>query len=223
MTRPLLITLFLALLLAGCARDSSTSRAGSASEPQPALEIDPMPEPEAPNPTTGPEHATLAAGCFWCVEAVFEQLEGVSEVSSGYMGGAVENPTYEQVCSGNTGHAEVVQVTFDPQQIAYEKLLEWFWKLHDPTTLNRQGNDVGTQYRSAIFYHSEQQRAAAQAALKAADSSGEFNRPIVTEITAATQFYPAENYHQEYYRLNKRQPYCRSIIAPKLKKLGLDE
>jgi peptide-methionine (S)-S-oxide reductase len=166
--------------------------------------------------------ATFGAGCFWCVEAVLEQLDGVIDVTSGYMGGGSANPSYDQVCSGKTGHAEVVQVTFDPAKISYEKLLEWFWKLHDPTMLNRQGNDAGTQYRSVIFTHDEAQRAAAEASKKSADASGEFKEPIVTEITPAGTFYGAETYHQDYYRQNKAQSYCRYIITPKLDKLGLD-
>jgi peptide-methionine (S)-S-oxide reductase len=167
------------------------------------------------------EVATFGAGCFWCVEAVLEQLAGVEDVKSGYMGGAVENPTYRQVCTGTTGHAEVVQVTFDPQVISYQKLLDYFWKLHDPTTRDRQGNDVGPQYRSAIFYHSEAQRQAAEAAKSAMDDSGAFGAKIVTEITRAGAFYPAEDYHQDYYRANRQQPYCRAVIVPKLDKLGL--
>ncbi|MEM1296095.1 MAG: peptide-methionine (S)-S-oxide reductase MsrA [Verrucomicrobiota bacterium] len=168
------------------------------------------------------EIATLGAGCFWCVEAIFERLEGVTDVKSGYMGGPVSDPTYQAVCTGQTGHAEVVQVTFDPSQITFEKLLEWFWQLHDPTTLNRQGNDVGTQYRSAIFYHSEEQREAAQQAKEKADASDQFDRPIVTEITEASTFWVAEEYHQDFFRLNPTQPYCNAIIPPKLRKLGLD-
>ena len=170
---------------------------------------------------TGPQLATFGAGCFWCVEAVLEQLDGVLEVGSGYMGGSLENPTYKAVCSETTGHAEVVQARFDPQKISYETLLEYFWKLHDPTTLNRQGNDVGTRYRSVIFYHSEEQRALAEKSKAAAVSS--FSSPIVTEITAASAFYVAEGYHQDYYRLNKSQGYCRFVIAPKLGKLGLEQ
>ena len=166
------------------------------------------------------EIATLGAGCFWCVEAIFERLEGVSDVTSGYMGGAITNPTYKAVCTGQTGHAEVVQVTFDPATISFAKLLEWFWQLLDPTTLNRQGNDVGSQYRSAIFYHSESQRDVAQKAKEAA--SGQFENPIVTEISPASQFWPAEEYHQDFFRLNPNQPYCNALIPPKLRKLGLD-
>jgi peptide-methionine (S)-S-oxide reductase len=175
------------------------------------------------NPKEGTELATFGAGCFWCVEAVLEQIDGVLDVASGYMGGHVANPTYEQVCSGTTGHAEVVQVRFDPKRIRYEQLLELFWKLHDPTTLNRQGNDVGTQYRSVIFYHSEAQKSAAEASRRAEEVSGTFAGPIVTEIAPAGPFYPAEDYHQDYYRANRSQPYCRFVIRPKLEKLGLEE
>ena len=165
--------------------------------------------------------ATFAAGCFWCVEAVLERLDGVLDVTSGYMGGGIDNPSYEQVCTGGTGHAEVTQVTFDPTKISFEKLLEYFWRLHDPTTLNRQGNDVGTQYRSAVFYHDEAQLESAEASKAAADRSGAFTDPIVTEITEAQTFYPAEKYHQDYYRSNPSQPYCQYLITPKLDKLGL--
>ena len=168
------------------------------------------------------EIASFGAGCFWCVEAVFQQLDGVVEVSSGYMNGTVPDPTYQQVCSGTTGHAEVVQVTFDPKRISFEDLLGSFWKLHDPTTLNRPGSDAGTQYRSAIFYHSEAQRGAAEKSKKAADASGAFTSAIVTEITKAGPYYKAEGYHQDSYRLNKQQPYCRAVIAPKLEKLGME-
>jgi peptide-methionine (S)-S-oxide reductase len=166
------------------------------------------------------ETATFAAGCFWCVEAVLQQLDGVLEITSGYMGGHVPNPTYEQVCTGETGHAEVVQVKFDPARIRYEQLLGWFWKLHDPTTKNREGNDVGTQYRSAIFYHSDEQRRAAEQSVPVAQQY--YRDPIVTEIVPAQEFYPGERYHQDYYRQHKQQPYCRAVIAPKLDKLGLE-
>ncbi len=166
------------------------------------------------------ETATFGAGCFWCVEAVFEQLKGVYSVESGYMGGQTDNPTYREICTGTTGHAEVTQIKFDPEQISFETLLEWLWKSHNPTTLNRQGADVGTQYRSAVFYHSEAQRDTAEASKKAAQ--GNFSDPIVTEITAASTFYVAEDYHQDYYRLNGRAPYCQMVIKPKLKKLDLD-
>jgi peptide-methionine (S)-S-oxide reductase len=167
------------------------------------------------------EIATFAGGCFWCVEAVLEQLDGVLDVTSGYMGGTTPDPTYKQVCTGTTGHAEVVQVRFDPERITYEALLDWFFRSHDPTTLNRQGADVGTQYRSAIFVHSPEQRAAAERAKQAA--AAQQRDPIVTEVTDATTFYPAEDYHQDYYRQNKQQGYCRVVIAPKLGKLGLEQ
>lgn len=180
-------------------------------------------EPAKAPPVAARELATFGAGCFWCVEAVLEQLDGVLEVHSGYMGGKQANPTYEQVCTGLTGHAEVTQIAFDPTRISYEKLLGWFWKLHDPTTLNRQGNDVGTQYRSAIFYHSEEQRAAAEKSKASAQASGAFRNPIVTEITAAGPFYEAEKYHQGYYQRNRAQPYCQYVITPKLEKLGLEK
>ena len=166
------------------------------------------------------EVATFGAGCFWCVEAVLERLEGVRDVISGYMGGTTVNPTYEEVCRGETGHAEVVQVTFDPGLVTYEKLLDIFWQLHDPTTLNRQGNDVGTQYRSAIFTHGEVQQKAAEASRQAIEASGTFSDPVVTQITPAGPFYRAEQYHQDYYRLNPHQSYCRFIISPKLEKMG---
>jgi len=167
--------------------------------------------------------ATFAAGCFWCVEAILQQLDGVREVRSGYMGGTVENPTYRDVCSGATGHAEVVQVVFDTARISYADLVARFWQLHDPTTRDRQGADVGTQYRSAIFYHSESQRETAEVAKAAADASAACRDPIVTEITPAGTFWPAEDYHQDYYRQNRAQPYCQAVIAPKLGKLGLQQ
>lgn len=165
-----------------------------------------------------PEQATFAAGCFWCVEAVFQSLQGVTSVVSGYSGGTVENPTYEQVSAGSTGHAEACQITFDPAEISYRELLEVFWQTHDPTTLNRQGNDVGTQYRSAVFYHSDAQRRAAEAYKKELDAAKIWDRPIVTEIVPFKKFYRAESYHQNYYRDNPGQPYCRFVITPKLEK-----
>lgn len=164
------------------------------------------------------ETATFGAGCFWCVEAVFQRLKGVESVASGYSGGKVANPTYEQVCTGTTGHAEVCQITYDPRQLSFEQLLEVFWKTHDPTTLNRQGNDVGTQYRSVVFYHSEEQKKLAQQYKARLDSSGAFPAPIVTEIAPFTVFYKAEDYHQNYYRENPSQGYCRMVIAPKMEK-----
>ena len=174
-----------------------------------------------PDVPAGAETATLGAGCYWCIEAALKQLDGVHSVTSGFMGGLVKNPTYEEVCGGDTGHAEVVHVVFDPARVSYFKLLDWFWKLHDPTTLNRQGNDVGTHYRSVIFYHSGEQKKAAEASKAAA--AGMFDDPIVTEITAASEFYPAPEYHQDYYFQNKnRNPYCVFVIKPKLNKLTLD-
>lgn len=164
------------------------------------------------------EVATLGAGCFWCVEAIFQDLKGVKKVESGYSGGSIKNPSYKEVCMGTTGHAEVVQVTFNPKEISFAKVLEVFFATHDPTTLNRQGADVGTQYRSAIFYHSEEQKATAELAKKAADESGEWANPIVTEISAFSSFYKAEDYHQDYYSQNGEQPYCQIVIAPKMDK-----
>ncbi len=200
----------LALLTAGCGGVTGDSM------PTPA----PMPQPTDPAPAPAARAvATFGAGCFWCVEAVLEQLPGVLDVRSGYMGGSVASPTYEAVCAGTTGHAEVVRVTFDPGRISYQDLLGWFWRLHDPTTLNRQGADVGTQYRSAIFVHDDEQRRIAEASKAAAQAL--FAVPIVTEITAAGQFWEAEAYHQDYFRNNPNQGYCRAVIAPKLKKLDL--
>ena len=175
-----------------------------------------------PDASPALETITLAAGCFWCVEAVLERLEGICRVTSGYMGGHTAKPSYREVCSGATGHAEVVQVQFDPRALPLQQLLEIFWLLHDPTTLNRQGADVGTQYRSAIFYHDEAQKVAAEASKKQADASGRFSAPIVTEIVPASEFHPAEDYHQSFYKLNPTNNYCRLVIPPKLKKLGLD-
>jgi peptide-methionine (S)-S-oxide reductase len=175
------------------------------------------------NKTNTADVATFGGGCYWCAEAVFQQVEGVISVTSGFMGGPVKNPSYEQVCSGRTGHAEVVQVRYDPARVTYEQLLEWFWKSHDPTQLNRQGNDIGTQYRSVIFYQNEAQRQAAEASRVALDKSGTFSGPVVTEISPASEFYSAEGYHQDYYRQNRGAPYCQYVIRPKLKKLGLKE
>ena len=167
-----------------------------------------------PNKT---ELATLGGGCFWCMEAVFERLPGVKSVTSGFAGGHTANPTYEQVCGGDTGHAEVTQIEFDPAKISYEKLLEVFWQAHDPTTLNRQGADEGTQYRSLILYHGEAQKLAAEKSKAAAQKN--FRHPIVTEIAPFTKFYPAENYHQEFYNKHTNDGYCQIVIAPKLEKL----
>ncbi len=165
------------------------------------------------------ETATLGGGCFWCTEAAFEQLRGVVAVEPGYAGGELPNPTYEQVCSGTTGHAEVARVTFDPEVISYRDLLDVFFTVHDPTTLNRQGADVGTQYRSVIFYHDDEQRAVAEQAIRAIDQSGAWGAPAVTERSPLPPYFAAEDYHREYYRRNQNQPYCRAVIAPKLAKL----
>jgi len=168
--------------------------------------------------TDGNEVATLAGGCFWCLEAVFDDLKGVEDVVSGYSGGKFPNPTYQQVCTGATGHAEVIQVTFDPARISYKDILEVFFTIHDPTTLNRQGGDVGTQYRSAIFFHSPEQKATAEQVIQKLSAARLWARPIVTEIQPFTKFYPAEDYHQEYFANNARQPYCQIVIAPKVAK-----
>lgn len=166
----------------------------------------------------GREIATLGGGCFWCLEAVFDDLKGVEDVVSGYAGGSVANPTYRQVCGGNTGHAEVVRVTFDPSVVSFKQILEVFFTIHDPTTLNRQGNDVGTQYRSVIFYHSPEQQAIAQRTITEVEQLKIWDGPIVTQLAPVPAFYPAEDYHQEYFRNNGEQPYCQIVIAPKVAK-----
>lgn len=166
------------------------------------------------------ETATLGSGCFWCTEAFFLRLKGVESVVSGYSGGKVKNPTYKEVCSGLTGHAEVVQVKFDPTVISFAEILEVFWNTHDPTTLNKQGYDEGTQYRSAVFYHNEDQKRTAEDYKKQLDQSGAFKKPIVTEITPFSVFYPAEDYHQNYYALNPNQGYCQVVIRPKIEKFN---
>jgi len=166
----------------------------------------------------GLETATFGSGCFWCTEAIFLNVEGVEKVESGYSGGKVKNPSYKEVCSGLTGHAEVIQLTYDPKKITYEELLEIFWKTHDPTTLNKQGADEGTQYRSVVYYHNEEQKKLAEFYKKKLDDAKVFNDPIVTEISPFTIFYKAENYHQNYYNLNSSAPYCSFVIQPKLEK-----
>ena len=167
---------------------------------------------------SGLQVATFGNGCFWCTEAIFQRLNGVEKVVSGYSGGKVKNPTYKEVCSGLTGHAEVIQITYDPKKISFDELLEVFWKTHDPTTLNRQGADEGTQYRSAVFYHNEEQKQLATEYRKKLDASGAFDNPIVTEVTPFTEFYPAEDYHQNYFNLNGTAPYCSYVIQPKIEK-----
>lgn len=169
----------------------------------------------------GHEKATFGAGCFWCVEAVFQRIDGVMDIEVGYAGGTVADPTYEQVCTGTTGHAEVAQITFDSSKISYDEILEVFWTAHDPTTLNRQGNDIGTQYRSAIFYHNESQKEKAENSKAKMAESDTFRIKIVTEIVPLKEFYRAENYHQEYFENNREASYCRLVIEPKLKKLKL--
>lgn len=200
--RPLLHTLLLLPLHLSCAN------------PEPSA----MRPDQQPEPGTSSDTITLGAGCFWCVEAVFAELNGVLSVTSGYMGGHVKNPSYKEVCTGRTGHAEVAQVVFDPARIGLDELLEVFWQTHDPTTLNRQGADVGTQYRSAIFCHSEEQRRIAEEYKRRLDASGAFPAPIVTEIAPASSFYKAEDYHQDYYAQNGSQGYCQMVIRPKLEK-----
>lgn len=221
--------LFYNLVLAASCVLASCS---GSSEPEPAKDVTKDEAIDAPVVVTDDmkienpdslEIATLGGGCFWCTEAVMERLEGVVDVVSGYMGGHVDNPTYEQICEKTTGHAEVIQVSFDPSKISYEELLEVFWQAHDPTTLNQQGNDHGPQYRSAIFYHSAEQRNLAEQSKAALDAVGIYGDPAVTEITQASTFWPAEEHHQDYYRQNKNSnPYCRVVISPKMKKLGLE-
>lgn len=214
---------------AGCADVMSESNGPET--PIPALESsesEPMNDSEQTqnNDATGDDatgdgelaKATFGAGCFWCVEAVFQRVDGVKSVTSGYMGGKVKNPTYDQICTGLTGHAEVCQVAYDPQKVKFEQLLQVFWQTHDPTTLNRQGADTGTQYRSAVFYHDDQQKKLAEEYKQKLDASGAFENPIVTEISAASEFYRAEQYHQNYFNDNPNQPYCSYVIRPKLEK-----
>jgi len=167
---------------------------------------------------TNLETATLAAGCFWCIEAVFDDLKGVEDVVSGYSGGHTSNPNYREVCSETTGHAEVVQIKFDPNEITFKEILQVFFTVHDPTTLNRQGNDVGSSYRSAIFYHSDEQKRIAEEVIKEVTGEAVYDNPIVTEVTKFDKFYPAEDYHQEYFANNPTQPYCAAVVAPKVSK-----
>jgi len=177
------------------------------------------PDPLQAADAAGTKKATFAGGCFWCTEAVYKEIKGVKEVTSGYIGGKVPNPTYKQVCTGLTGHAEAVEIEYDPAQVPFEKLLEIFFATHDPTTLNRQGPDVGTQYRSGVFYHDEEQKASAEKVIAALDAAKVFPKAIVTEVTEASKFYPAEDYHQDYYENNPFQPYCQGAVAPKVAKV----
>jgi peptide-methionine (S)-S-oxide reductase len=212
----LLLAIF-GLMISGCSADD----AKPASNTNTNADTTHMPA-SMPKIPDGADSITLAAGCFWCTEAIFQQVPGVLSVTSGYTGGMTKNPTYEQVCTGETGHAEASRIAFDPKKTSLEKILAVFWEAHDPTSLNRQGNDSGTQYRSAIFYSTDEQKQVAEKSK--AEAGKEFSKPIVTEITKLGEFYPAENYHQDYYRLNKgRNPYCSVVISPKLKKLGLKE
>jgi len=203
--RVLLAGAMLLAVLAACAEKKT--------EPAPMT-----PKTPPPVPAAAPEMATFGAGCFWCVEAVYQKIDGVLSVESGYAGGEIENPTYKQVCGGDTNHAEVCQIRFDPSKVSYAKLLEVFFGTHDPTTLNRQGNDEGTQYRSVIFTHTPEQKALAEKAKKALDASGAWGKPIVTEISPAPKFYKAEDYHQNYFVLNPQQGYCRYVVGPKVDK-----
>lgn len=220
----LLLPLALLAVTACSGQKTPTRPTPPSPEPTPATSPTtstmPTDPPARPAPSAHHEVATFGGGCFWCTEAVIELLDGVLDVTSGYAGGEVEAPTYEQVCSGRTGHAEVVQVTFDPARIDYGTLLDWFFRSHDPTTPNRQGPDSGTQYRSAIFFHSEAQHQAALAAI--ARAQPKFAAPIVTQVAPAPTFWPAEEYHQDYFRKNPNDAYCNAQVPPKLKKLGLD-
>ena len=171
-----------------------------------------------PNDTGRMEIATFGTGCFWCTEAIFQQVEGVNKVTSGYSGGKVDNPTYKQVCTGSTGHAECLNIEYDPSKISFDELLEIFWQVHDPTTLNRQGNDVGPQYRSVIFYHNEDQKTKAEKYKAELDKSGAWDKPVVTTVEPFVKFFPAEDYHQNYYRENSGEGYCQFVIRPKLEK-----
>lgn len=224
----LIVASLVSALLMTTAACSETVNSGSANASNAGTETGPETTPtshtenksedeEMPDPESL-ETITFGNGCFWCTEAVFQELKGVHSVVSGYMGGSKADPTYEEVCTGRTGHAEVVQIKYDPKVIPFDQLLEVFWQTHDPTTLNRQGADVGTQYRSAVFYHNDEQKTISERYKKKLDEAGAFDNPIVTEITKASEFYPAENYHQDYFKLNGRAPYCRAVIAPKMEK-----
>lgn len=202
--KSILSALGIFILLSACAGNTNTNEIMDSSNQQPT--------------NKNLDTATFGAGCFWCVEAVFQRLEGVLSVRSGYSGGTVKNPSYKEVCQGTTGHAEVCQIIYDKSKISFDELLEVFWKTHDPTTLNRQGNDYGTQYRSAVFYHNDEQKQLAEKYKEEIDRSGAYPAPVVTEITAFTNFYPAEDYHNNYYNENGSEPYCRFVIQPKVEK-----
>lgn len=212
--KPLLALAVCAVFLGGAIIVSNSSTSSNAQVAEA-----PAARPEsAPRPAGKTELATFGGGCFWCTEAVYQELKGVRSVTSGYSGGKKDNPTYEEVSSGLTGHAEVIQIEYDPRQVSFEELLEVFWKTHDPTTLNQQGADIGTQYRSVVFYHNEKQKKLAEEYKAKLDKSGAFDAPIVTEISPFTKFYPAEQYHQDYYAQHPGQGYCRAVIAPKVEK-----
>jgi methionine-S-sulfoxide reductase len=203
MTMRIIFTLLSLLLLAGCNHAQESSQ--NSSKPEKIM-------------NSNYEIATLGGGCYWCMEAVFQRLDGVENVESGFSGGHVKNPTYQEVCTGTTGHAEVIQITFDPSKTSFEEILKIFFTMHDPTTLNRQGNDVGTQYRSAVFYHNEAQKKAAEEIIAALNREHAYDSPVVTEVTPFKAFYKAEDDHQNYYNNNKSQPYCAYVIQPKIEK-----
>lgn len=205
----LFITILVLLAGAGCNR----------AQDHPVLKPDQTSKPATMETNKHIEVATLGGGCYWCMEAVFQRLDGVLKVESGFSGGHVKNPSYREVCTGTTGHAEVIQVTFDSTRISFAEILKVFFTMHDPTTLNRQGNDVGTQYRSAIFYHSEAQKQLAESVIKGLNEEHAYPSPVVTEVTPFSAFYKAEDYHQNYYNNNKSQPYCAFVIQPKIEKL----
>jgi len=196
--------LFISLMLSACGQPNGNQKSA---KPQ-----------TKKNDNSKMETATLGAGCFWCVESVYLELKGVKKVVSGYSGGHKENPGYKEVCDGSTGHAEVAEITFDPSVVSFSEILEVFFLVHDPTTRNRQGNDVGTQYRSAIYFHSPEQKEIAETIIKKLNASGAWENPIVTEVTKFEKFWPAEDYHQNYYNLNSEQPYCQYVVRPKLEK-----
>lgn len=205
-------------LLLGCSFLSLQMSACSQSSVEQSQTFHNMNEGKNKTSASAVDTATFGAGCFWCTEAQFQQLEGVIKVESGYSGGVVDNPTYKEVCSGNTGHAEVTNIYYDPAKISFDELLAAFWVAHDPTQLNRQGNDVGTQYRSVVFYHNEEQRKAAEEYKRRLNEEKVYSSDVVTEISPFTKFYKAENYHQNYYNDNKNQPYCVFVVKPKLEK-----
>jgi peptide-methionine (S)-S-oxide reductase len=206
-----------ALAFSSCSGQNATTPMTDSklSEGMPSAQTSNSVQMEQPKQT---DTVTLGAGCFWCVEAVFQNLNGVLSVTSGYSGGTIANPSYREVCTGQTGHAEVCNVVYDPSKVSFDEILEVFWKTHDPTTMNRQGNDAGTQYRSAIFYHTQEQKETAEKYKRELDASGAFDKPIVTEISPFTNFYKAEDYHQNYFNENGDQPYCRFVIQPKVEK-----